>query len=171
MNINLEALNAFTKTQAEQAFLQCCTSSRWVALMVDSRPYHDREQCQATALKHWATMQEADLLEAFEGHPKIGDVNSLRAKYASTKDLASGEQSAMQQANEASIQGLAEGNKHYETKNGFIFIVCATGKSAEQMLALLQARLENRREDELIIAAQEQAKITAIRIDKLLKRH
>ena len=105
---------------------------------------------------------------AFEAHPKIGDIKSLKAKYASTEALASGEQAGARVAPEAVLQRLKDGNDAYLHKFGFIFIVCATGKSAEQMLELLEQRLPNSREQELRIAAEEQAKITHIRLDKLL---
>jgi OHCU decarboxylase len=111
---------------------------------------------------------EKDFFEAFEGHPKIGDVNSLRTKYANTKALASGEQGAVNSANELTLNALNEGNRHYETKNGFIFIVCATGKSADEMLTLLTRRLKNDRVTEQKIAAEQQSLITAIRIAKYL---
>ncbi|MEQ8802229.1 MAG: 2-oxo-4-hydroxy-4-carboxy-5-ureidoimidazoline decarboxylase, partial [Haliea sp.] len=112
---------------------------------------------------------EADLLEAFEGHPKIGDVNSLKAKYSSTKALAAGEQSSVDEAGDAIIEALARGNSEYEEKFGFIFIVCATGKSAREMSGLLQARLPNDRATELANAAGEQRKIFQIRLSKLLE--
>lgn len=166
--MNIEQLNTLSEEEACQAFLQCCTASRWVDRMVANRPYSGIDGCQKIAREHWADMQEADYLEAFEGHPKIGDVNSLRAKYAHTKALASNEQAAVNDADETVITALAEGNTQYEARYGFIFIVCATGKSAAEMLALLQARLDNSRREELRIAAAEQAKITAIRINKLL---
>lgn len=165
----LDELNALNKEDASFAFGNCCTASRWVAGMVDARPFISIDACQQAALDVWATMCEADFLEAFEGHPKIGDVTSLREKYAHTKKLASGEQSSVSEADEKTILALAQGNTDYEDKFGFIFIVCATGKSAAEMNALLQQRLPNDRETELRNAAGQQALITAIRIDKLVK--
>ncbi len=169
MSMTIDALNSLTEDEARTAFMKCCTASRWVDLMVANRPYSSVEGCQSIALDHWRDMSEKDVLEAFEGHPKIGDVSSLREKYASIKALASGEQSAVQEADDTTLQELAGGNTRYEKQNGFIFIVCATGKSAKEMLNLLEARLINDRDQELSIAAAEQAKITAIRIDKLLR--
>lgn len=165
---SLAELNALSAEQANFAFTQCCTASLWVQAMVAARPFESIEQCQQQALVFWQGLGESDFLEAFEGHPKIGDVSNLRAKYAHTKALASGEQSAVSEADEATIQALAEGNQQYQDQNGFIFIVCATGKSAAEMLSLLQARLANNREQELTIAAEQQSQITAIRINKLL---
>jgi 2-oxo-4-hydroxy-4-carboxy-5-ureidoimidazoline decarboxylase len=168
LTYTLSQLNNLSEADAKFAFENCCTSSRWIDGMVAHRPFASIKQCQEVALDVWSKMGEADFLEAFEGHPKIGDVTSLREKYAHTKKLASGEQSSVDAASEEVIQALADGNNQYDEQNGFIFIVCATGKSAAEMLEILQSRLPNSREQELQTAAGEQAKITAIRIDKLL---
>ena len=157
-----------TEAEATHAFMQCCTSETWVAKMVAKRPFASAESCKNAANELWKNLAEEDYLQAFDGHPKIGDVNSLRAKYANTKELASGEQSAVNHADEQVLADLAKGNDDYDSKFGFIFIVCATGKSAEEMLALLQARLPNDRATELVNAAEEQRKIFHIRLEKLL---
>tara|TARA_R110002167_G_scaffold9744_5_gene45111 strand:+ start:9946 stop:10458 length:513 start_codon:yes stop_codon:yes gene_type:complete len=166
--MTLEQLNQLPADEAATAFAQCCVSQRWIQQMVAARPFLSAEQLQQQAENFWQALAEADYLEAFEGHPKIGDVSSLQQKYASTKALAAGEQSSVNAANDAIINALAEGNQSYEQRYGFIFIVCATGKSAAEMLALLQARLSNNRATEVQNAADEQAKITRIRINKLL---
>ena len=116
----------------------------------------------------WQESSEADLLQAFQGHPEIGDVSTLREKYRNTEKLAGHEQSGVNTASENTLHLLAQGNHDYKEKFGFIFIVCATGKSAEEMLGLLQKRLPNNREQELANAAEEQRKITHIRIEKLI---
>ena len=166
--MSLSDVNALSVEDATHAFMQCCTSSTWVKRMVESRPYADAEALVQAANENWLDLQEADFLEAFEGHPKIGDVSSLKAKYANTKELASGEQSGVNAADEATIEALANGNTEYEKKFGFIFIVCATGKSAGEMLELLNARLPNDRDTELKNAAEEQRKIFHIRLNKLI---
>lgn len=166
--MNLAQLNSLTVEQATQCFMQCCTSSTWVSAMVQSRPFTDRHDLTAKADLAWRGLAEKDYLEAFDGHPQIGNVDTLRAKYANTKALASGEQSAVSQASEQIIAALAKGNADYLKKFGFIFIVCATGKSAEQMLALLAARLPNDKTTELVNAAEEQRKIFHLRLEKLL---
>lgn len=168
LNYSLSELNVLPPEGASVAFSNCCTSHAWIDGMVSARPFISLEQCHEIALSVWNSLSEKDFLQAFEGHPKIGDVSSLREKYAHTKQLASGEQSSVDDASEEVIQALADGNTAYEDKNGFIFIVCATGKSAAEMLDLLNQRLPNSREVELANAAAEQAKITAIRIDKLI---
>ena len=168
--MTLSELNHLPEREANHAFMQCCTASTWVKSMVNSRPFVDVKSLYQSADEHWLDLAESDYLEAFEGHPKIGDVNSLRAKYANTKALASGEQSAVNQAPEPVLNDLCQGNQDYEDKFGFIFIVCATGKSAAQMLALLQVRLPNDRATELKNAAQEQRKIFHLRLDKCLDK-
>lgn len=166
--MTLTELNQLTPAKAVEALMQCCTASTWVDKMVASRPFTDENALRAAADTCWKDLAESDYLEAFDGHPKIGDVNSLRAKYANTKALASGEQSSVNEASEQVLNDLSQGNDDYFNKFGFIFIVCATGKSAAQMLTLLQARLPNDRQTELVNAAEEQRKIFHIRLEKLL---
>ena len=166
--MRLEQFNQLECDACYQLLRQCCVSTRWIERMEQARPFTDLEQLQHSADQIWQQLAMPDYLEAFEGHPKIGDIDSLKAKYAWTKALASGEQSGAAQASEAVLQALAEGNEAYEKRFGFIFIVCASGKSAEEMLQLLQQRLDNDLETELKIAAAEQAKITRLRLNKML---
>ncbi len=166
--MSIDRINAMSVAEASHAFMQCCTASTWVARMVAGRPYADAGNLKRRADENWLDLQERDYLEAFEGHPKIGNVDSLRKKYANTKALAAGEQSGVKSADDATIQALADGNSAYEEKFGFIFIVCATGKNAAELLALLQARLPNDRDTELKNAAEEQRKIFQLRLEKLL---
>lgn len=166
--MNLDTLNNLPVEQATHAFMQCCTASNWVEVMVSSRPFLNAQVLASKANDAWKSLGEYDLLEAFEGHPQIGNVDTLRAKYANTKALASGEQSAVNQASEQVLQDLANGNAEYLKKFGFIFIVCATGKSAEEMLSLLLARLPNDKITELVNAAEEQRKIFQLRLQKLI---
>ena len=166
--MNLAQLNRLTDVQATQCFMQCCTATAWVSAMVQARPFVDKNDLTAKADLAWKNLAQTDYLEAFDGHPQIGNVDTLRAKYANTKALASGEQSSVSEASEQVIAALAKGNSDYLKKFGFIFIVCATGKSAEQMLALLEARLPNDKASELVNAAEEQRKIFHLRLEKLL---
>lgn len=166
----LVELNQLAASEAESHFLKCCGSHAWAAKMAAGRPFGNIEAVRSAAVDVWQSLPEADWLEAFTAHPKIGDVNSLRAKFANTKAWASGEQAGVQSADEQVLQGLAAGNEAYEKKFGFIFIVCATGKTAAEMLALLQARLPNTRGQEIRNAAAEQIKITLLRIDKWLAK-
>ena len=166
--MTLDNLNCQSKEQATHTFMQCCTSAAWVERMVDARPFTDEHQLKDVANIVWQGLSHNDFLQAFEGHPKIGNVNSLRAKYANTKELAGNEQGLVKEANEDVLEVLSQGNSDYQAKFGFIFIVCATGKSAKEMSDLLQARLPNTKEQEFINAAEEQRKIYQLRIDKAL---
>lgn len=166
--MNLAQLNDLSVEEATHTFMQCCTSTAWVAGMVQARPFADKQDLETKADAAWQGLGEVDYLEAFEGHPQIGNVDTLRAKYANTKALASGEQSSVNEATEQVIAALSQGNADYLEKFGFIFIVCATGKSAAQMLALLNARLPNEKATELVNAAEEQRKIFHLRLEKLL---
>ncbi|MDO3721213.1 2-oxo-4-hydroxy-4-carboxy-5-ureidoimidazoline decarboxylase [Marinobacter sp. chi1] len=166
--MSLKELNLAPHEQAYDLFQSCCAAPGWIQGMIDGRPYANRDDMIDHCLSLWPTLSEADWLAAFEAHPKIGDVNSLRAKYANTKALASGEQAGAKSAPDEILARLKTGNDQYLEKFGFIFIVCATGKSAMEMLTLLEARLPNTRQEELKNAAKEQAKITELRLEKLV---
>ena len=163
-------INSLSPEQAFNAFMQCNTSERWCKCMTQSRPFESIESLRESADNHWKKSSEQDLLQAFEGHPEIGDVSTLREKYRNTEKLAGHEQSGINNATENTLELLAKGNHDYKEKFGFIFIICASGKSAEEMLELLLQRLPNTRQEELKNAAEEQRKITQIRITKLLEK-
>jgi 2-oxo-4-hydroxy-4-carboxy-5-ureidoimidazoline decarboxylase len=116
----------------------------------------------------WERLERVDRLEAFAAHPKIGDLEGLRLKYATTADWASGEQSGVAGASEQTLRALAEGNREYEARFGYLFIVCASGKTADEMLGLLRSRLRNDPAAEQSVASAEQALITRLRLRKLL---
>ena len=148
---------------------RCCGSTRWADRMADSAPFSSRNDLHHVAIQIWNSLEKEDYLEAFKAHPQIGaSVEELRKKFQQTSDWSSGEQSGMQSASEETIQALKVANAQYLERFGYIFIVCATGKSAEEMLGIIQARLPNDPEKELLIAAKEQEKITTIRLEKLL---
>ena len=166
--MSLESINNADIEQAKHLFSQCCTSESWITRMLEQRPYESADSLRSAADRSWRNLAEDDYLQAFDGHPKIGDVGSLKARYANTKELAAGEQSSVNEANRETIIALAEGNAAYEAKFGFIFIVCATGRSADEMLDLLRARVPNEREYELANAAEEQRNIFHLRLERLL---
>ncbi len=166
--MTLDELNALPPATAEHAFRQCCTAERWIDAMVRERPFANQGALQAYAIEAWQQLEEPDFLQAFEGHPQIGNVDTLRARFANTKALAADEQSGVNVASEKTLKALAEGNKQYLEQNGFIFIVCASGKTADEMLTLLEERLQHSRDQELRIAVEQQSRITALRLDKLL---
>lgn len=160
--------NALELKHAASLLQQCNASTAWHEAMAAARPFADIAAMKAAAESIWSTLTETDYLEAFEAHPMIGDVDSLRKKYAATKAMASGEQSGAANADDAILTELAAKNHEYLSKFGFIFIVFATGKSAAEMLALLKARIVNDKAMEIRNGAAEQMKITLLRIDKLL---
>ena len=166
--MTLTELNNLPKPALAEALQKCCGSTAWVENMVACFPIVEAETLMGEANNQWNKLSEADWREAFTHHPKIGgDVEDLRAKFASTSTWAEGEQASVREASQGTLESLAAGNTEYEKKFGYIFIVCATGKSAEEMMALLQARLTNKPEDEILIAAVEQNKITRLRLEKL----
>jgi len=167
-NVNLDRLNSAPAGAAEEELQRCCGSSSWVEKMLARRPFSSRDELFDAADDIWFKLPSDDWLEAFLHHPKIGDVESLRAKFASTANWCQNEQQGVQQAEEDVLAELASLNDVYLEKFGFIFIVCATGKSASEMLEILKSRLPNDEEKELRVAAGEQAKITKLRLEKLL---
>ena len=132
--------------------------------MMQRRPFGRDAKLLTTARIEWFGLSEADWLEAFSHHPRIGDRAALEARFPATHDLSSKEQAGVGAARAETLDALAEANEQYFDRFGFIFIVCATGKSAEEMLGLLRERLHNDHASELRIAAEEQAKITALRL-------
>lgn len=164
---DLDSLNRLPDEAVRAELLRCCGSTRWAERMAAKRPFASMAELFAAADAAEAELDRDDWLEAFAAHPKIGGVDSLRAKFASTAALSAHEQSGVQLAAEGVLQALAEGNRAYEARFGHIFIVCATGKTADEMLALLQHRLHNAPDQELTIAAAEQTKITRLRLPRL----
>ena len=166
--MTLDQLNALPAAEAGAALERCCGAARWVAAMVAARPFANRDALFAAAERAADALSEADWRDAFAHHPRIGDAAALREKFAATAAWAGSEQSAAAVASDGTLEALAAGNRAYEERYGWIFIVCATGKSAEEMLALLEARLHNAPEAELRNAAREQRKITRLRLEKVL---
>lgn len=135
--------------------------------MIAERPF-DRGVVEV-AREVWQQMRREDILEAFDHHPRIGaSVESLREKFGATADLSASEQSGVSSASDSVLRRLRDANLAYEERFGHIFIVCASGKSAPEMLSLLEARMHNGPEAELAIAAAEQMKITELRLNREL---
>ncbi len=161
--MTLESFNQSDKHTKAAALVSCCSSERWVAALLEKETFDSLRQLVQQAIACWYDeCTEADWLEAFAHHPKIGDKGSLKEKFAGQ------EQKGITTATDKTIEALMQANKSYEEENGFIFIVCATGKSAGEMLALMEDRLRNSRQEELHIAMGEQMKISIIRLQQLL---
>jgi len=168
-NMTFDELNNLPPGARAEELRKCCGAGAWVTGMNDVFPVADVETLMDHANAIWNGLSEDDWKEAFTHHPKIGgNVAALREKFASTSAWAEGEQAGVRDTSEDVLQALSDGNEAYEQKFGYIFIVFATGKTAAQMLALLEARLFNKPENEIQLAAAEQNKITRIRLEKLL---
>lgn len=164
----VERLNGMGAEEAEAALRRCCGSGRWAGAVLAARPFVSRAQLLGVAQALWWHLADDDWREAFGHHPRIGaDVALLREKFSSTAQWSASEQSGVRAASEEVLEALAAGNRAYEARFGFIFIVCATGLTAGEMLARLQERMHNEPAAELRIAAGEQAKITALRLARL----
>lgn len=161
-------LNQLPENDLKEHLRQCCGSTRWVDRMAAEFPMEDTRHLMNAAELIWWELDHHDWLEAFSHHPKIGDIDSLRKRFAATREWAGTEQKGVESASEQILHRLADGNDRYEEKFGYIFIVCATGKTAGQMLELLEDRLDNDPEEEIKIAAGEQNEITKLRLEKLL---
>lgn len=164
----VERLNHMRPEEAREELTRCCGARRWIDRMLVARPFPSPRALFEAADRIWSELNDQDYQEAFAHHPRIGDIESLRKKFASTASWASQEQAGASAADEATLQGLADGNREYEARFGHIFIVCATGKSAGEMLAILRSRLGNDPGVEVAIAAEEQRKITRLRLEKLI---
>ena len=167
--MTLDKINTLSERDAKTLFHLACGSRRWSEEMVARRPFTTPERMYAVADEIWGNLSEDDWKEAFAQHPRIGDTKEIRKKFGRASAWMLEEQSGANHVPERIIKAIADGNALYEAKFGFIFIVSATGKSAEEMLALLNERLNNYPAQELAIAAAEQAQITRRRLEKILK--
>lgn len=157
-------LNTASEVDARAFLTTCCGASGWVERMLARRPFASDDEVLALARDEWWALTPDEWREAFRHHPRIGDRESLAARFPSTAHLSIAEQRGVSAASDATLDALAEGNRAYAARFGYIFIVCATGKSAEEMLALLRARLQNDATTELRVAAEQQAMITELRL-------
>lgn len=159
--VTLTSLNAMPAELAQQQLLACCSSARWAAHVVSGRPYGSAHELLANSDEAVAGLAPADLEQALAGHPRIGDRN--RADGRSRR-----EQAGVLGADPATIQALAEGNEAYERRFGHIYLVCATGRNAAELLALLRERLGNDPGTEWDVVRSELGKINRIRLRGLL---
>ena len=164
----LDRLNALSGAECVAALRRVCGSERWAGSLAALRPFATLEHLHAKADEVWWSLSGEDWNEAFSHHPRIGSRDALKEKFASTRTWAQGEQARVESGAEATIEGLLQGNEEHEKRFGYIFIVCATGKSAEEMLAILRLRLANDAATELRASACEENRITHIRLAKLL---
>jgi len=157
-------LNALSPDEARAELLACCGSSAWAERMAAARPLRDLASTKAEAARAAEGLAERDWLEAFGAHPRIGE------KKGDARGWSAEEQSKVADADKGTLDALAEANRAYEAKHGFVYIVCATGKTAEAMLALARERLQGDRAGEVVRASEEQRLITDLRLEKLVLR-
>ncbi len=162
-------LNALPRRIAEAALLRCCSSSRWARRLAALRPFPDDDSLFRQAEEVWVSLDSKDWLEAFAGHPRIGERRPEGKAAVGTSTWSRQEQSGVDKASYETQLALHRGNAEYEERFGHVFLICASGKSADEMLSSLQERLPHTPQEELSIAASEQAKITRIRLEKLLR--
>jgi OHCU decarboxylase len=166
--IRLDWLNNLSEEEASNELLKCCGSQNWARQMGSSRPIGSFEELIQKAETVWWNLDRNDWLAAFRSHPKIGENKAAATVSTQSQGWSGQEQAGIHGAATQTLAELAKLNREYEEKFGFIFIVCATGKSSDEMLAILKSRIGNDLETELPVAAREQAKITEIRLRKLL---
>jgi OHCU decarboxylase len=156
--------------EALAAFAKCCGSQRWAERMAAARPFEDAPALLRAAERIWWSLAESDHREAFAAHPKIGESAAAKPKGdpETTGKWSRDEQKGAAAASAGTLTDLADANRAYEAKHGFIFIVCASGRSADAMLADLRARIDRTTREEVRTAAEEQAKITRLRLAKLI---
>ena len=169
MSEKLEQLNRAAEETAQSAFTNCCGSQIWTRMMTEARPFASVTALIKQAEEIWLNLDAQDWLEAFAAHPKIGAKKAVSSQSAQSVEWSNAEQSGTQTAADSLRDELEKANSLYEEKFGFIFIVCATGKSAEEMLDLCRRRVRNDADTEIRIAADEQRKIMEIRLKKLLE--
>lgn len=164
----LARLNALPLVSAERALLACCGSHAWARQMADARPFSSTSQLLDSAATVWGALASADWLDAFRAHPKIGERGGPAPQPAAASRWSASEQRRVREADAHTRAALARANEEYESRFGHIFIVCATGKSASDVLATLRARLSNAPAQELRVSAGEQQKIMVLRLEKML---
>jgi OHCU decarboxylase len=168
MTLTTSQLDSLPAAEAAFKLAACCGSTAWVAGMLAFRPFCTSDNVFAAAEEVAGYLTQTDWLEAFSHHPRIGGQNAVAAVSSTAATWSSGEQFASSTARGEVQAALAVANAEYEQRYGFVFIVCADGRSAEEILHALRARLRNERDTEIDHAAHEQRQITRLRLEKLL---
>jgi len=164
----LERWNRLPAAEAENEILACCGSHVWARGMTSRRPIADEAALLRASDETWRRLSAVDWKEAFRSHPRIGESRAERPSGAQSASWSAQEQSGAAGGEHAVKIALADGNREYEKRFGHIFIVCATGKSAAEILGILRRRLKNDAQTELHEAAEQQRQITQIRLKRWL---
>jgi 2-oxo-4-hydroxy-4-carboxy-5-ureidoimidazoline decarboxylase len=163
----VDRVNGLSSEDAQAELLRCCAVERWAQRVVDGRPYDSVDEWRQAADEAWRELDEEDWQWAINHHPRIGD-RPDGDRFRATRDWSAEEQAGLAKAGDETHDRLAVGQQAYEEKFGYIFLICATGKSGDEMAAALEARLGNNPETELAVAAEELRKIMILRLEKLL---
>jgi OHCU decarboxylase len=161
--------NSVASEEAAQSILSCCGSHAWAQRMVARRPFDGSTALLEASREIWRSLDTDDWLEAFRSHPRIGESRAAPSAAAQSQEWSTQEQRQVTEGESAVRTALEQGNREYEERFGRIFIVCATGKSPEEILQILHRRLQNDEAVELQEAADEQQQITQIRLRKWLE--
>jgi OHCU decarboxylase len=164
---SVAALNAMPREELAEHLRACCGSEQWIARMVARRPFASPEAVLTSSDAVCRALTADDWLEAFAHHPRLGETRAAVPQGARARGWSAGEQAVLADAADDLRAALASANATYERQFGYICIVCATGKDSEELLAITRARLGNTPQIELRIAAEEQRKITRLRLRKL----
>ncbi len=165
--MSIDEFNALAESAAARELERCCGSRRWVTEMMQQRPFRSLQHLLGASESASKLLSEDDWREAFRHHPRIGDVAELEKGFSSTQIWATAEQSGMRDASRGILDELVRLNEEYKRTFGYIYIVCATGRTAEEMHADIRQRILNTPGRELAIASGEQTKITRLRLQKL----
>ena len=168
MTVTVGQLNDLSNDECAELLAACCGSQRWVSRMADQRPFTSLDDVLRTAEHVWWAVDAGDWLEAFMHHPPIGGTQSVSPQSERAASWSVGEQAGVSTAAPSAKSELAAVNEAYLAKFGFIYIVSAAGKSADELLDIARSRLGNNRDNELRVAAEEQRKITKLRLQKLI---
>jgi len=164
----LKRFNRLPRRKIRNTLLDCCGATKWAEQLAKQRPFDTPAELFTAADTIWSSLTPADWLEAFRHHPPIGGKHAGAKQSSTARKWSSKEQSSAQSASPDLLDDLADANKTYAAKFGFVFLICATGKSTAEILNSLRERTPHSLESELPIAAEEQRKITRLRLEKLL---
>lgn len=169
MSTVLDRWNQLLAQEAVEQVLPCCGALAWARELAARRPLPDENSLLTASDEIWNSLGEQDWVEAFSKHPRIGERNAPAVASAQSASWSEQEQQNVALAKEAVQQALADANREYEQRFGRVFIVCATGKGASEILDILRRRMQNDDASELREAAEEQRKITNLRLKKWLE--
>ena len=166
--VMLQQINAMDEHEAHEAFKDCCAAPGWIVGMTAARPFNSVEALFAAADAQAAALSREEWLEALQHHPRIGEKKAERGQSVTAEAWSAREQSGVEHEHPSELADMAELNRAYEARFGYVFVVCATGRTLREMTGLLRQRLDNDPETEMRVAAAEQRRITKLRLQKLL---